>query len=342
MEIINSIFILFFVLAIPATRKAFFARVDTGKNNKAGRRGRIAFFDFAKGVAIIAVILIHAVYLFVEKYPDYNPFWLNTINNLSRFAVGFFFIASGALLTSGLTRKKLLRIGAPYLTACMIVGVWQGASVDLVVGGVFRGDLLPPYYFIPVLLQLYLVFPLLDKYKNSKYFLPATLAFSYLFYLTQEANYIFGVPFFGQYLFLFAFGVANSQRLKNKSQKGVGDVYPWLIIILIYVTLQFMLPEHYYNTRFFYAPAALVVLKWLWEALPIVKKASFVVFAGQLSLWIYLVHFPIEAFFVNTIAYNFTYPAYFYAFLITATTALASWVLAKVLSKIRSALALHS
>jgi surface polysaccharide O-acyltransferase-like enzyme len=330
MEFVNSISLLIIVLLIPKLRKAFFVKAEKGDTNKK----RHAFFDFAKGVAITAVIVIHSVYIFEQKFPDFNPYFINSINNVSRFAVGFFFISSGALLTSGLTAKKMIRVFAPYIVASVAVGIFSKASLDLIVGGIIRGDLLPPYYFIPVLFQFYLLFPIISKFKYKKYFLPVALLISYVFYPTPSLTYIGGVHTFGPFLFLFAFGIAAGERFKKNTITY--DINPYLITILIYVVLQFMLPAHYYNSRFFFAPAMFALLHFAWVKVKTIRNITALQTFGKLSLWIYLVHFSMESFLVNTIQYNFSYPVYFYLLIISVLTVVGSGVAAGLFEKLYS------
>lgn len=326
MEFLSSLFLFGLVLVIPSLRRSFLpAQVDVQRSKATGR---IEFFDFAKGIAIIAVILIHSIYLFVKKFPDYDPYWLDVINNFSRFAVGFFFISSGALLASRISLKKVIHIFIPYVVFCIIVGLFQNKSLDLIIGGIVRGDLLPQLYFIPVLFQFYLLFPIISKFRHKKYFLLVSLLISYFFYLLNF-NYILGIPLAGQFLFLFAFGMAFSERLK--SLKPIKNIDPWLIITLAYAVLQFMFPAHYYNSRYFYAPALFVVAHWLWAKAGFIRNIRIIQSFGILSLWVYLVHFSVESFFVNLLPYDFSYSVYLYILIITGLTMAGSGAVAKVL-----------
>jgi len=330
MELIQSMILLTIALIIPKLRKAyFFPSCNFSHDSKVGER--IVFFDFARGIAITAVVLIHSIYLFFEKYPYFNPFWLNNINNISRFAVGFFFISSGALLTSGITKEKIVRILVPYAIVCAITGIFQQKSWDLVVGGIFRGDLLPPYYFIPVLFQFYLIFPLLKKFRHKKYFLLASIFVSYLFYITPGLAYIAGVPTFGPFLFLFAFGMVYSEKLKSKTP--FENINFWLLIIPIYIGLQFVFPGHYFNSRYFYAPALLVVIHYVWYKYEFLRSLRFLTRFGRLSLWVYLIHFSIQSFLIGLIVYNFNYSVFIYILLISALTAIISGLVAKHLNR---------
>ncbi|OGM32717.1 hypothetical protein A2803_01530 [Candidatus Woesebacteria bacterium RIFCSPHIGHO2_01_FULL_44_21] len=329
MEFWQSLLLLSIVLIVPKLRRAFlFPEKISATRTKIAER--LTFFDFAKGLAITAVIVIHSIYLFKEKFPDYPPYWIDSLNNMFRFAIGFFFISSGALLNSGLSKKKILRIFIPYVVVATVVGIFQQKPLDLIIGGVFRGDLLPPYYFIPVLFQFYLLYPLLEKFRNKRYFLPVSLIISYITYAIPGLTYIGGVHTFGPFLFLFAFGIANSQQLK--ANKPFNNISSWALIIPIYIGLQFMFPAHYYNSRFFYAPALFVVLHYLWYKFKALEKVKALQTLGQLSLWVYLIHFSAESFFVNLIPYGFDYSVFIYILLTTVLTTVVSGVGAKIIT----------
>lgn len=335
MELFSSIVLLLLVLFIPQTRRAFLFPVY--KKISAPLEGRSNFFDSVKGIAIAAVILIHAIYIFELKHPEFERFYIDNINNISRFAVGFFFIASGALLTTGFSRKKLFRIFTPYVIFCLVVGVFQHRSWDLILGGVVRGDLLPPFYFIPVLLQFYFLYPLLARFSQKKYFLAITLFVSYIFYSTPALWSFLGIPTFGPYLYLFSFGLAYRNVLK--SDESVQTLSPWLIAILSFLVLQFMFPAHYYNSRYFYAPALFMVLHFTYHKFLFLGKISLLHGLGRISLWVYLVHFSIEEFLMKIISHNALSSVYLYILLISILTVTVSGVLSKAAASIYTKLA---
>ncbi|MGM0629397.1 MAG: acyltransferase family protein, partial [Patescibacteria group bacterium] len=88
---------------------------------------RKGFFDFSKGIAILAVIIIHTVFImnaFSEDLSVYSLQWNEGINRVMRFAIPVFFISSGALLfLTGLDKEslkdfylpKIKRIFIPYV-----------------------------------------------------------------------------------------------------------------------------------------------------------------------------------------------------------------------------------
>ncbi len=141
---------------------------------------RVPFFDFAKGIAITAVILIHVAFLlayFSDDLPLSFLSWNEGINRAMRFAIPVFFISSGALLflqnfkietLKGFYLPKIKRLVIPYVAFSFFAtfATSKGSFIlsdyittalkDLLTGGA-----LVPYWFIPVLFQLYLLYPLL-------------------------------------------------------------------------------------------------------------------------------------------------------------------------------------
>lgn len=330
MELFSSISLLLFVVFYPPLRKLFFTRQSVEKQS--AHAGRLPFFDFAKGVAIIAVIFIHSIYLFEANRQDSPSHYLDILNNIARFAVGVFFISSGALLSKGVSSKKILKVILPFVVVSIIVGVFQGKSWDLIIGGVIRGDLLPPYYFIPVLLQFYLMFPLLLRLSVSKYFLPLSLLVSYVFYITPGLSYILGVPTFGPFLFLFAFGVYHRNTFAAEAKLPRVDYL--VLLITIYVALCFVFPGHYYNSRFFYAPAVFMVLHFAYHKFVFFQKISLLQSLGKMSLWVYLVHFSIEELWVKIISHSAITSVYLYILLISILTVSFSGVVGYVLNRV--------
>lgn len=322
MEIFSSFALLLFVVLYPPLRKTYFSRQPLQKDRAVTER--LPFVDFARGVAIVAVIFIHSIFLFKEASPGHPPFYLDLLNNLSRFAVGIFFITSGALLKSGISLGKIKKTFLPYVLICLVVGLLQGKTWDLIVGGVIRGDLLPPYYFIPVLFQFYLLFPLLLRLSASKYFLPLSLVISYIFYITPNLAYINGVPTFGPFLFLVAFGLYHRKALVAKG--NLPKIDHILVLVMVYVALCFVFPGHYYNSRFFYAPAVFLLMKHAWENFVPTRKLKLIQSYGQSSLWIYLLHFPIQMLLFWLLPYSGGYSVFLYVFMITILAVVGSGV----------------
>lgn len=191
------------IFAIPGLFKRYFLykiQVDSAFSEQQ----RDPYFDFIKGISIIAVLIIHIshFYLVNSNYFDLSSGYIlinSFLNNLARFAIPVFFICSGILLRpldegkQGAKKylefyyKKLARIFIPYILFCVVVYYVLPKyflpdayypDVQTLAYRIISGDLDVPFYFIAVLLQFYLLFPLISKISRSRAFLIFTLFFS--------------------------------------------------------------------------------------------------------------------------------------------------------------------
>src|SRR3989344_1342847 len=117
--------LLAFILIIPALRSAYFA---PSLSQTESTSGRIPFFDFVRGIAILMVIVAHVMYFQMVVSSGGHETFLVLINNYVRFAIPVFIIASGALLEmptrDGLGdfyKRKFFRVVLPYLIVSLIL-----------------------------------------------------------------------------------------------------------------------------------------------------------------------------------------------------------------------------
>jgi peptidoglycan/LPS O-acetylase OafA/YrhL len=120
---------------------------------------RHAWIDLLKAVGIISVVWIHAFCRLGE-----NPPLTARIAYLTRFAVPAFFFVAGFLQASSprigvmeFASRRLVRLVIPYLVASAaafpVRQALEGSSltVENVILGLFNGDALGIYYFVPLL-----------------------------------------------------------------------------------------------------------------------------------------------------------------------------------------------
>ncbi|MEG2000085.1 MAG: acyltransferase [Evtepia sp.] len=172
--------------------------------------------DFARVVAMLAVIMIHVSSTYIGAPSGYSIFGVNpsfALNQFSRFAVPLFIFMSGLTLAlndrpmpyAKFIKKRLKKIGIPYLIWCLVyyiyhdgAGLWElkakGLSnIPAFFQSVLRGDLAPHLYFIVIIVQLYLIFPWLKKWVDAKP-VQALIASFALMFCFQE---IFMIQYFG-------------------------------------------------------------------------------------------------------------------------------------------------
>ncbi len=292
--------------------------------------------DILRAFAILGVILIHIVGVSLYVYPKGSTAasLLITIDQLSRFCVPLFVAISGYTLVAKYQTKKLelaafykrrvARIIPTYLLATLIiylylnfVSPWSQIKNPYPLWQIFligRADY--HLYFIPMILQLYLLFPaflyLLKKSKVKTIVLAAAIqiiTFASAFLASQK---LLTLPFpwgdqqqylfFGSWVFYFVLGMllANQNRI-NRVVK---------IVVLVTLVLGFPLvlfqtisqisagADVISQTRFtrfsifLLATALILICNFYGENLLKLPKIAVKILTkiGALSFSIYLVH----------------------------------------------------
>lgn len=147
---------------------------------------RLSSVDFARVIAMVAVILIHVTSTYINAESSVALWGINLaffLNQAARFCVPLFLFLSG--LSLGLGRKDLpwpafyqdraVRILPPYLFWCLVYWLrncgfdpaalaGQPADPRRVLTVLLTGEPAAQLYFIPIILQCYLLYPLLKKW----------------------------------------------------------------------------------------------------------------------------------------------------------------------------------
>lgn len=270
---------------------------------------RLAHIDVLKGLAILAVLLIHSA----DRYKAFHLSPIaaeqalslpNLLISICRFGVPFFLICSGALLSVGnqtdrsLTNfywRKLKRIGVPYLVCCSIIALYYQMDVSLAVRQAVTGTICVPYYFVVLLIQLYLLYPFLSHFAARSWFLPLSLFISVVTAFSAEAGGLGAMLYAPRYLYFFAYGMHHSSAIRT-GQPGAFKTtrQVCLAMLLIFFIFYALFPGAYSNYRFVYAIALFNLLLIQLGTICRWSSAWWLLRAiGQRSLWIFLTHYAV-------------------------------------------------
>jgi len=266
---------------------------------------RNASMDFLKGIAILAVIATHSA--------TFAP-WGAPFKNYFDFAIPFFIICSGYLLSrrhpEGVELNRhfsgiFWRIAVPYsiytFASWLVMGNQDPIALlaDLAFGRANYGAL----YFVPLILQFYILYPLIARHRKlllsnaaMLFVLLASIWLSNMDYQLREQQWTshgISLIFFGRYAFYFLFGMrlsyANEAKLASRKA---------LLILAVLLACSFALPLFDGSKYLGYANPLLDFIAGIWLAALLQQSAlgskAFGAIAklGKHSLGIYLLHAP--------------------------------------------------
>ncbi|MCG6169834.1 acyltransferase family protein [Leptospira sanjuanensis] len=318
--------ILFFI-CILSNRPSQILLSDPPKNGSGG--GRSESVDFIRGLAITGIVFIHVNSYYQYFGPDRNASVLTLfLSNLSRFGVPAFILSSGIFLKPANFRDywkpKILSLLVPYfLVSLLAASIKLGTFPDIreYLYGILLGTWCAPYYFVPLLISFYLIFPAMNairaKYNSKKAALSLLFASLLLNFAANHAFRFSENPWlktiepilFGGFLFFFTFGLLAGKWFKapgeflNFSQEP-GSPLPYSLRkllwvgISIYLTVVFLAGIFWKfdssNHLLFY-PLAMFLFLFFWAENVQKRKGhktliSVFSFVGKNSMGIFLLH----------------------------------------------------
>lgn len=203
------------------------------KNQTPG--GRSESVDFIRGLAITGIVFIHVNSYFQYFGPDENASALTlALSNLSRFGVPAFILSSGIFLKPTNFRDywkpKILSLLLPYfivslLAAYVKLGTFPPIGDFLI--GIVLGTWCAPYYFVPLLVSFYVIFPfcarLLNQFNTKKAILNFLWIALLLNFISNHVFRYFDVAWIktiepilpGGFIFFFTFGLLAGKWFKE-------------------------------------------------------------------------------------------------------------------------------
>ncbi|MFZ5817874.1 MAG: acyltransferase [Bacillota bacterium] len=152
-------------------------------------RKRIAELDILRAVAAFAVVMIHVTAAPLTTLPIQarSFFWYSLVNQWSRFSIPAFVLITGLVLFYSYGRREEFRAGefftrrlqsvaVPYLVWTLLYMLWRtriestwGQFPTNLGWAVLRGTAMYQLYFIVLIFQYYLLFPLIRPLGRSRW-----------------------------------------------------------------------------------------------------------------------------------------------------------------------------
>jgi fucose 4-O-acetylase-like acetyltransferase len=297
-------------------REIFILSLKKETTAKAERNRAI---DFSRGIAMIAIVLIHVDSYFQFFHPnDWETYFSRFIANLGRFCVPAFIFSSAFFLNFKSSNEywssKFKAVVIPYLIIAIFgyftkypaEEFFNTISLKLITGSIFQ-----PYYYVPLLFQFYILYAIF--FKNSKdwsvkfftilILLSAILNFwsNHFFPKTNSIFRVIEVISFTNFVFFFTLGLSAKKTFLDKNLFIEKFYTTRSIMILSLSVILYLIPVSYYtfknkieiSNHFLYYPIVLfllITLLGLKFELKYPKFFKIVSYIGENSLAVFLLH----------------------------------------------------
>ncbi|MDF3820303.1 acyltransferase [Leptospira sp. 96542] len=293
--------------------------INSNKNQRETR------FDSIRGLAMIGIVLIHVHSYFIFFHPNDDLSITLFLSNFSRFSVPIFILSSAVYLKikPDYWKSKFKHLILPYLITSIFGYLLKYQSWDVfeLIEFLIFGKVFTPFYFVPLLVQFYILYYFISKYIEEKKILNISLFISLVLNLISNfagfddlftKNYQ-PISIFN-YIFFFVLGIKiNKLQIREKNNKGfILNVCIVLFFIIIYV---FSINGSDFKNHHLVYP--LIFLLFSWEVLPLFhpKLNYILIFIGKNSIFIFLLH-PFIIHYMHAID-PYTFGGAIYGYLIT-------------------------
>ncbi|WML35789.1 acyltransferase [Clostridium sp. OS1-26] len=215
--------------------------------------------DVIRAFAIIAVVLIHVSAIVMTgnniSSRTYNASMV--INQIARFSVPAFILISGIGLTLSYKKeqgyfkflaRRFNKIIPSYILWCMIYIYFTNSNIEIsnVVNSLIYGKVFYHFYYIPLIIQFYLVYPFIYRFIGTKRGLLISflitfgiIIFTRYYILSDELKWFFDKKNLLDWIFYFSFGAFIGKNLEKFLM--LAKKYKVLILISFLVSICIML-----------------------------------------------------------------------------------------------------
>ncbi|MCW7457916.1 acyltransferase [Leptospira bandrabouensis] len=274
----------------------------------AAKQGRETRFDVLRGFAMVGIVLIHIHSYFQFFHPADQSVIRTTLffSNLSRFSVPMFILTSAIFLRKkeGYWNSKLKNLVLPYTLASGIGYLVKYNHYNILefIQFYFLGKVFAPFYFVPLLIQFYVLFYLFDRILTNKLFSRSLLLISLLLNLSSNLGLLDSILpkdyhsiSILNYIFFFVFGIYIGLFYEKKDQTtkkgGVSLLFGTLTLLFLFFLILFSF-GHVVDFKNHHLVYPIFFFFGVWEILPTFNRkiSEWISYIGNNSLFIFLLH----------------------------------------------------
>lgn len=310
------------------------SKINKPKINLSEQSSRLEELDFVRGLSILGVVIIHITGAYLAKLDTNSASYsiFITLNQAQRFCVPAFFLMSGFLLSykkrhcsnlDEVLKNRLSKILCPYIIWSSLFEIYynfilrrETASLWVFLEDLITGRRVYVFYFIIVLLQLYLLWWALAKFKVRITAKILALAFAIqltftiynylaLFGYVATPHYLSDRLIFG-WIFYFILGMYLAVHAAKTSQKfilnwkisssktlAILSLIFWLFSLAEFYAIKFLFHNHDFAISCFKVSSQIFAVTTFFLLISVSFKHLSINFLSQYSFPIYLIHAPI-------------------------------------------------
>ncbi|WP_243719946.1 acyltransferase [Macrococcus lamae] len=296
--------------------------------------------SFVRAIACLLVILTHVTLAYPIEHLNSPTLFTLLINQLARVGTPIFALISGLLLFNSSKNKKLNiktfyktrfdKIVIPYLFWTIIYLILvklthaQSFQMKDMMRYIFLGEGYVHLYFMVVVIQFYLLFPLITKFINRNNILVVTLittAFTAGWYLIRNDQ-----PFdlflhrafllnWLAYFFMGGFMALHMDKVKIWCSQHFSSLSIAVLVSIILMLAEMKLPHLYQSDRvanLLFVPVFTAFFMSLFHVKANDRWKSILEYIGDRSMGIYLVHLLVIGVMGNILPASFWNPDFMF------------------------------
>ncbi|MBC2580237.1 acyltransferase [Clostridium sp. DJ247] len=223
--------------------------------------------DVMRAAAIVAVILIHVTATVLYRSSIDSSIYKDSliVNQLSRFSVPIFILISGIGLSISYKKdenyfkfiaRRFNKILPAYIVWCIIYIYFTSKSTDIhsILSNMFYGKIFYHFYYIPLIVQFYLIFPLVYRFIGNKLFLiisflitTSIILYTRYYVPSEQMQWFLDKKNLLDWIFYFSLGSFIGNNLDEFSQKV--RYYRGIIFVLFPLSIYLLLHEAFVTTN---------------------------------------------------------------------------------------------